>query len=642
MLYKKFIEFYEKIQGTSKRLDKTYILSKLLKTTEDEDIERVTLLVQGRVFPACDQREIGVAAKMIIKAISNATGYSSNSIENHWRKLGDLGKVAEELTEKKKQSKLFSKELSVRKVFDNLQKLAGVEGKSSVDIKIRIISELLSNASPKEALYIVRTVLSELRVGIGEGTLRDAIVWAFFPKVVGIFVKCPHCKNWVPNSNKCPECGSDLNTNFNDAVKEADGRILRVKEVDEIKDKEIKDYDFIICPDEKTAREVYNYIVNCVQDAYNILTDFALVSVEAKKGILSLKKVTLKPGRPVKVMLAIKVKTLKEGFSTVGKPAQLEYKYDGFRVHIHKWENHVKVFTRRLEDVTHQFPDIVKAAENINADSFIVDGEAVGYDKRTGKSLPFQRISQRIKRKYDIDRMVNDLPVEVNLFDILFYNGESTLNKPLRERREILERIVKEKKGVIVLSTKLVTSSEKDARNFFNESISHSNEGIMFKNLNAPYKPGARVGYMVKYKQIMETLDLVIVGAEWGEGKRAKWLSSFYVACRDDNENILRIGKVASGLKEKREEGLSYDEVTEMLKPLIIKQQGRYVEVEPKIIVEVAYEEIQKSPEYESGFALRFPRIIRLRDDKPLDEISELNHIRELYENQRNRKTKDN
>ena len=642
MLYKKFIEFYEKIQGTSKRLDKTYILSKLLKTTENEDIERVTLLVQGRVFPACDQREIGVAAKMIIKAISNATGYSPNSIENHWRKLGDLGKVAEELTEKKKQSKLFSKELSVRKVFDNLQKLAEVEGKSSVDIKIRIISELLSNASPKETLYIVRTVLSELRVGIGEGTLRDAIVWAFFPKVVGIFVKCPHCKNWVPNSNRCSECGNKLSIKFNDAVKEANGRVLKVKDVDDIKNKEIKDYDFIVCPDEKTSREVYNYAVNCVQDAYNILTDFALVSVEAKKGILNLKKVNLKPGRPVKVMLAIKVKTLKEGFSTVGKPAQLEYKYDGFRVHIHKWKNNVKVFTRRLEDVTHQFPDIVKASKNIKADNFIVDGEAVGYDRKTGKSFPFQKISQRIKRKYDIDRMVKDLPVEVNLFDILFYNGESTLNKPLKERRKILEGIVRAEKGVIVLSTKLITSSEKDAREFFNESISHSNEGIMFKSINAPYKPGARVGYMVKYKQVMETLDLVIVGAEWGEGKRAKWLSSFYIACRDDNGNILRIGKVASGLKEKREEGLSYDEVTEMLKPLIVKQQGRYVEVEPKIIVEVAYEEIQKSLEYESGFALRFPRIIRLREDKPLDEISESNHIKELYNNQRNRKIKDN
>ncbi len=634
MLYKTFIDYFEKIESTSKRLNKTYILSKLLKTTKDDDLEQVTLLVQGKVFPECDQREIGVASKMIIKAISNATGYSSNEIEEYWRKLGDLGKVAEILTKKKKQSKLFSKELTVRKVFENLQKLAKIEGQNSTDIKIRIISELLSNASPREALYIVRTVLSELRVGIGEGTLRDAIVWAFFPKVVGIFVQCSKCGAWVPNSDECPECGAKLNPV---AEPKISGKILNVKSLNDVKNKEIINYDFIICDDEKDAREVYNYIVDTVQNAYNILTDFALVSVEAKKGILNLKRVSLKPGRPVKVMLAIKVKTLREGFETVGRPAQLEYKYDGFRVHIHKWNGNVKVFTRRLEDVTHQFPDIVKATKYVAADSFIIDGEAVGYDKRTKKSLPFQMISQRIKRKYDIDRMVKELPVEVNVFDILYYNGENVLSKSLEERRKIIERIIKEKEGSIVLSKKLVTSSEEDARKFFEESISHSNEGIMFKNLKAPYKPGARVGFMVKYKQVMETLDLVIVGAEWGEGKRAKWLSSFYIACRDNDGNLLRIGKAASGLKEKPEEGLSFEDMTKMLSPLIIEQKGRYVKVEPKVIVEVAYEEIQKSPEYESGFALRFPRIIRLRDDKPIDEISELSHIKELYENQRNR-----
>ena len=644
MKYATFVEIYDSIEKTSKRLDKTYILSKLLQEAPDEDIERVTLLVQGRIFPACDQREIGLASKMVMKAIAKAAGYSQSQIENKWRELGDLGLVAESLIKNKKQSTLFTKDLTVKKVFDNLQKLANIEGKDSVDIKIRIVSELLANANPKEALYIVRTVLSELRVGIGEGTLRDAIAWAFFPKVVGIFVKCPHCKTWVPNADHCAECGKPLSIKFSTAVSEFNekDKALMVKSLNEVVGKEIKDYKFIVCDNEKTAREINNYIINSIQDAYNLLADFALVSVEARKGILNLQNLNIKPGRPLKVMLPIKVKTLKEGFDTVGRPAQLEYKYDGFRVHIHKWGDSVKVFTRRLEDVTHQFPDIVEAAKFIDADSFIVDGEAVGYDKKTGKSFPFQRISQRIKRKYDIQRMVKELPVEVNVFDILFYNGKNMLKEPLRKRRALLEKIVKEKKGKLVLSVKKVASSVDEAQEFFDESIKHSNEGIMFKNLDAIYKPGARVGFMVKYKQVMETLDLVIVGAEWGEGKRANWLSSFYLSCKDDDGNLLRIGKVATGLKEKKEEGLSFEELTKLLKPLIIKQKGRNVEVEPKVIVEVAYEEIQRSPEYESGFALRFPRIIRMRDDKPLDEIAELSHIEELYNNQRNRNERDN
>ena len=644
MLYQNLAECYARLESTSKRLEKTYILYKFLKSVDPKELESATLLVQGRVFPAWDQREIGVASKMVVKAIAVAAGYSHSTIENKWRELGDLGLVAEKLIETKKQATLFQKPLTIKKVFDNLQKLASLEGAKSVDLKIKTIAELLTSAKPLEVKYIIRTILSELRVGIGEGTLRDAIAWAFFPKVIGIFFKCPHCGNWVPNSSTCSECGKRVNFSFKTEIenfeKSKEKRVLKVESLEEVKDKELKNYDFIFTEDERTARDIYNYIISIVQDAYNLLTDFSLVASEAIKGSNALKNVELKPGRPIKVMLAIKVPTLKDGFEACGYPSQLEYKYDGFRVHIHKTKNLVKVFTRRLEDVTHQFPDIVNVVKNIKAESFIVDGEAVGYNKKTGKSLPFQQISQRIKRKYDIRRMVKELPVEVNLFDIVYYNGKSILKRSLKERRAILEKIVKEEKGKVLLSVKKITSSEKEAREFFEESISHGNEGIMFKKLDAEYKPGARVGYMVKYKEVMETLDLVIVGADWGEGKRAKWLSSFYIACKDENNNLLTIGKVGTGLKEKDEEGLSFGKLTELLKPLIIEQKGRYVKVRPDVIVEVHYEEIQKSPEYESGFALRFPRIVRLRPDKPLDEIADLSRVKFLYSRQRGRNKK--
>ena len=638
MDYSILVDYYERLESTTKRLEKTYLLYKFLKLVPEEELESATLLVQGRVFPAWDYREIGVAAKLVIKAIAIATGYSTSVIEDKWRDLGDLGVVAEELIRKKKQVTLFSQSLTLKKVFDNLQKLASLEGEKSVDLKLRTIAELLTSAKAKEAKYIIRTILSELRVGIGEGTLRDAIAWAFFPKVVGIFFKCPHCGSWIPKSTKCPECGKELSLSFKTEIQNFnEENTLRINSLEDIKNKEIKDYDFILANDERTAREVYNFIIEKVQEAYDLLTDFSLVVKEASKGILALENISLEPGRPVKVMLAIKVKTIKEGFETVGKPAQLEFKYDGFRVHIHKKNNKIRIFTRRLEDVTHQFPDIIEAVKNVNADSFIIDGEAVGINKKTGKYMPFQAISQRIKRKYNIKEMASELPVEVNVFDILYYNGKSLLKTPFEERRSIIESIIKEEKGKIVLARKKITSDEEEAKKFFDESIRAGNEGLMFKNLKAPYKPGARVGYMVKYKQVMENLDLVIIGAEWGEGKRANWLSSYYIACKDENNNLLEIGKVATGLKEKPEEGLSFEELTNMLKPLIIEEKGRLVRVKPQVVVEVAYEEIQKSPEYNSGFALRFPRIIRLRPDKPIEEISDIKRIKELYEEQRYR-----
>ncbi len=638
MDYSILVDYYERLESTTKRLEKTYLLYKFLKLVPEEELESATLLVQGRVFPAWDYREIGVAAKLVIKAIAIATGYSTSVIEDKWRDLGDLGVVAEDLIRKKKQATLFTKPLTLKKVFNNLQKLASLEGEKSVDLKLRTIAELLTSAKAKEAKYIIRTILSELRVGIGEGTLRDAIAWAFFPKVVGIFFKCPHCGSWIPKSTKCPECGKELSLSFKTEIQNFnEENTLRINSLEDIKNKEIKDYDFILANDERTAREVYNFIIEKVQEAYDLLTDFSLVVKEASKGILALENISLEPGRPVKVMLAIKVKTIKEGFETVGKPAQLEFKYDGFRVHIHKKNNKIRIFTRRLEDVTHQFPDIIEAVKNVNADSFIIDGEAVGINKKTGKYMPFQAISQRIKRKYNIREMASELPVEVNVFDILYYNGKSLLKTPFEERRSIIESIIKEEKGKIVLARKKITSDEEEAKKFFDESIRAGNEGLMFKNLKAPYKPGARVGYMVKYKQVMENLDLVIIGAEWGEGKRANWLSSYYIACKDENNNLLEIGKVATGLKEKPEEGLSFEELTNMLKPLIIEEKGRLVRVKPQVVVEVAYEEIQKSPEYNSGFALRFPRIIRLRPDKPIEEISDIKRIKELYEEQRYR-----
>jgi len=245
-------------------------------------------------------------------------------------------------------------------------------------------------------------------------------------------------------------------------------------------------------------------------------------------------------------------------------------------------------------------------------------------------------MSQRIKRKYNIEQMMKDFPVELNIFDIMCYKGENIMNKPFKERRKFLEKMVKQEKKKIVLAKQIVTSNEEKADKFYRASLASGEEGIMAKNLEGIYKPGSRVGYGIKVKPVMETLDLVIVGAEWGEGKRKGWLSSFVVACRD-GKDFIQIGKVGTGIKELESDGVTFDELTKMLKPLIVEDKGKTVIVKPKIIIELNYEEIQKSPTYSSGFALRFPRVVRLRPDKPLSEVSSIRLVKKLYITQRSR-----
>jgi DNA ligase 1 len=214
------------------------------------------------------------------------------------------------------------------------------------------------------------------------------------------------------------------------------------------------------------------------------------------------------------------------------------------------------------------------------------------------------------------------------------------LKTPFEERRKILEKIVKNKPFVIKAAEQFVTSEIKEAEKFYKKSLDAGNEGVMVKKKDGIYKPGSRVGYGVKVKPVMETLDLVIVGAEWGEGKRSEWLSSFAIACRDEESGeFLELGQVGTGIKEKEnEEGdVSFDQLTKLLKPLVISEKGKEVKVKPKIVIEINYEEIQKSPTYNSSYALRFPRVIRLREDKSLDDVSTIKEVERYYYEQRGR-----
>jgi len=604
MDYNELVGIYEKLESTTKNLEKTYWISKLFKESPKSEIEMVALLAQGLVFPKTEESKIGIASQLVIKAISKATGVSEKTIKDEWRKLGDLGLVAEKLIEKKKQTTLLApKKLTVKKVYDNLQQLIEITGSGSVEGKLNLIAELLSGAKPEEAKYIIKTVLEELRLGIGEATMRDAIVWAYFPHPKGVFFKCEKCGASMPKIDKCLECGTELET----------------------KSKE-------------DEREKYNHYSEAVQHAYDVLNDFAEVAkIAMEKGEQGLLKTEIAIGMPLKVMLAMKEATMHDAIERVGKPFAEEYKLDGFRIQCHKKGNKVYLFTRRLENVTEQFPEVVEYVQkNVKAESCLLDTEAAGFDPKTLKYRPFQEISQRIKRKYGIDKMQKELPVELNVFDILYLDGKSTLKLPFVERRKILDKIVHQIPRKIVLVKQLVTDNEKDAEKFYKESLAAGNEGVMFKNLNSSYTPGVRVGHMIKFKPVLESLDLVIIGAEWGTGKRSGWLSSFDLACQEDGE-FLEIGKVGTGFKEKSEGGLSFEDMTKMLKPLILEQHGRVVKIKPKIIIEVKYEEIQKSPTYTSGFALRFPRVVQLREDRSADDCSELSFVEQIYNTQRAR-----
>ncbi|HOC97312.1 MAG TPA: ATP-dependent DNA ligase, partial [Candidatus Pacearchaeota archaeon] len=451
------------------------------------------------------------------------------------------------------------------KVIENLRKLPELEGEGTIEKKLILITELLISASPIEALYIVRTLLGDLRIGIQESTIRESLAKAFF------------------NSDK---------------------------ESSKI-----------------------------IQEAIDHSNDLAKVFLISKKGKISeFDKIGLEVGKPIKAMLAQKVKNIEEGFKAVGKPCAIEYKYDGFRLIIHKKDSKIKLFTRKLENVTKQFPEAVEYIQKyVRGESFILDSEAIGYNKKTKEYTPFQAISQRIRRKYNIEKIREELPIEINVFDILYYNGKSLIKEPFEKRTQLIRKIIKETPYKIVSSKQIITDDLNKAEEFYKKALKDNQEGIMMKNLSTAYQPGNRVGHMLKVKPSEKDLDLVITGAEYGTGKRSGWLSSFILSCMGKEEQeFLEIGRVGTGIKEKDEqEGVSFNELNDLLKPLIIKEQGKDVKIKPKIIVAVTYQEIQESPNYSSGWALRFPRITSLRPDKHLSEIASLQEIEKEVKGQK-------
>jgi DNA ligase 1 len=476
-------------------------------------------------------------------------GVTPKDVEDQMRETGDIGLAAEKLYLNKSQSTLFTRSpLTIEKVHRNLFAMAEISGKRAQQKKIDILMELLSAASPQEAKYLARTVLEELRVGVGEGTIKDAISVAF-----GV-------------------------------------------------------------PKEVTER------------AHMLSNDVGLVAQVARnEGEEGLRKLTLKPGKPVKPMLAQLSPGIDISIAEMGW-ALCETKYDGIRVQIHRHGEEIDIFTRRLENIGHALPEISRyIQESLPQEDFIVEGEIIV--TRDGKPISFQYILQRVRRKYDIEKMIDKIPLTIYLFDVLYYH-EPLIDAPFEQRRRILESLVHIKKSKLELSKQVKVTSEEiqKANDLFELSIKSGHEGIMIKDPHAPYMPGIRGKKMLKLKAEPETLDLVVVGGTYGTGKRAHLIGSFLLALRNEDNQLKTLAYAATGLDDK-----TLSELSELVEPLIINKEGRKVKIEPSIILEIAFSEIVKSPESESGYSLRFPVVKGIRYDLGLDEIDTLERIESIY-----------
>ena len=382
---------------------------------------------------------------------------------------------------------------------------------------------------------------------------------------------------------------------------------------------------------EQAVSEAFHVPLDAVQKASMVLGDIGVVAAIVRAGGKEcLRKVGFKVFRPVKLMLAQMANDVAEALKEHGGKTALEYKLDGARVQIHKKGGNVKIFSRRLTDVTESLPEVVETVKrNIKAESAILEGEVIAVDGE-GHPLPFQHLMRRFKRVHEIEDAASTIPVKLFLFDILYLNGQSLITLPYLQRRQILEEYA----GEIPLTKQIMTDSVEEAERFLKEAIDAGHEGLMAKKIDSDYVPGIRGKRWLKIKPTLPPLDLVIVAAEYGYGKRHRWLSDYYLAARDaETGEFLTVGKTFKGLTD-----AEIVEMTKRLKELTVKEEPRRVLVVPKIVVEVAYNEIQKSPKYKCGMALRFARITRIRDDKTPEEADTIQRVREIYASQFSKK----
>lgn len=376
-----------------------------------------------------------------------------------------------------------------------------------------------------------------------------------------------------------------------------------------------------------------------VRDSMLISGDISKVVLLAKSNLLH--TTLIKPLTPISYMLADVMFSAEEIINYYQKPLVCEFKYDGIRAQMHKSGQQIRLFSRNLSDITNAFPELANAAMNVkllsstsslDIEDFILDGEVMAF--QNGKPLHFQELQKRLNKKNLTEQIMRETPLVYVVFDIMYFNGESLIKKSIKERKEILSNMPF--KEPIINSTYKLVNSEQDIIAMFEKSKDIGHEGLVLKDPDSNYHPGKRGRYWVKLKKELDTIDAVIVIAEYGHGKRAGILSDYTFAVRhDDNNNnnsvnnLRTIGKAYSGLTDDE-----IHQMTKRLKSLMIKDEGIRIIVKPEIVLEVAFDSIQKSNRHDSGFALRFPRIKNIREDKSVSNIDSLQKVKQIYEKQ--------
>jgi len=511
---------------------------------------------------------------MVGQAIGKAYGKSKDEVLKLYRHKGNMGLAAQELAQKHK----YHGELSVDQVSESLLKIAGFSGEGTVGNKVSALSELLKELDPISAKHVVNIPLGTLRLGIGDATVLDSLSLA----------------------------------------KHGD----------------------------KSLRPV-------IEDAYNKTSDLGFVAeTYFKKGIAGIKSIELIVGKPVRPALAERLPSAGEAIKRLGNEFAAEPKFDGFRVAVHKNREEVELFSRNLENTTHAFPDIVSGVRKaVNAKSVILEGEAIAYNPLTSEFLPFQETTKR-RRKYKIEEMAKKLPLVLFVFDLLYLNGKDITQKPYKERRKLLESIIVKENPTIRISEERVLHRAYEITDFFNEAISEGLEGLMLKKLDSPYIAGGRGFHWIKFKrsqagQLTDSVDCVLLGVYLGKGKRTEFgVGGLLVGVYDEKKDeFVSISRIGTGLTDEE-----FRKVNEISKHLRIDHKPARVNsditpsfwTEPKIVLEIQADEITRSPIHTAGrdkeglgYALRFPRLVKFREeDKRAEDATTISEVIKLYNQQ--------
>ena len=581
---KRLAEACERIAATTKKLEKVAIVADYLRAASPDDAAVAAVFLSGRPFPLWEETTLQVGGALLWRVVEELSGKSEKELTSSYRRLGDLGAVAAEvLTDHvgtdvpvgSGRAELGSgnPELSVAEVHDRFRQIAAARGPAA---KRFLVRDLIWHVSPPEAKYIIKVMTGDLRIGLKESLVEEAIAKAY---------------------------GATL------------AQVQRA-----------------------------NMLVGDIGETLRLATGNQLG--EARMRLF----------HPLGFMLASPAASAQDALSCF-QNAWVEDKYDGIRAQAHCSGNEVRIFSRTRDDITESFPELHEVLAGLPKDA-ILDGEIVAWSYLTadagesGRALPFSALQQRLGRKKVSERLMRNVPVAYLAFDILYAAGDLLIDRPLRERGKVLDELLMAQRvagtaqsrtvqGVLALESAdpaaksqvlrapvFPAASPAELDRLFEAAQARGNEGLMIKDPESVYTPGRRGKSWLKLKRELATLDVVVTAVEYGHGKRISFLSDYTFAVWD-GDKLVNIGKAYSGLTD--------SEIAEMTKWFLehtIEDQGFRLIVEPKIVLEVAFNNMMRSDRHNSGFALRFPRIVRLRSDKLAEEADTIETVKEIFQRQ--------